>query len=237
VPELDGQKGGDTPDPILQNIIKQQEAMGAVIANIGQTLQGLTGTMNSMQETFKGVLNVNTQRQEEPEIDFSTADMGSVAQFILKEVGKMVGTVKDDFSKQISDIRTDNVRSSRTNEFKEVASTKGNEDINEWLPEMRQLATTNPNLSIQQLLNLARLENPTKKGELQAKMDADQQANQPEKPDDTFGGLTPTSSRADHTTKGGEKKKVSVDDALKSAWDKVVPGGMKQEASSHDPIF
>jgi hypothetical protein len=232
-------KGGDTPnlDKILERLTAQQEAQANILASFGQSLQGLTGAMSSFQESLKNGLNVNPPKQPEPEFDFEKADVGSVAQFILKEVGKMMGTVKEEFKGEIDGLKRDKVQSERLSEYNKLKSEKGNEEVDEWLPEMKDLATNNPNLSMRQLLDLARTENREKADTLRAKREESDNANKPPEEDNVFGGLTPTSGKSFDAQSGGDKKKVDLKDAINEAWNKVVPDSVKRETSAHDPIF
>lgn len=106
------------------------------------------------------------------------------------------------------------------------AMQKDHADFDEWRDEMKELNNENPNMSVKRLYALARLENPKKAKELDAKHKkaADEDEDETftvedgrkvaKKAKPAFGGLTPTSGKSGNAS----GKKLSKAEAVEDAW-------------------
>lgn len=213
----------------LKQMAEGQKAMMTLIAQQGQMFTGITKMMTDMSQTFAKGINLNQPPPPPTPPDFSKMDAGSITKFMLDEVKKMTEEVREGVKKDLDKLKYDIARGEQSDELDKVRSQKGNEDFNEWLPEMKKLLENNPNLSVQQLLNLARSENPTKASEMREKYKPKDEANGV-----VFGGLTPTSDPGGFS--GGRmperkdpSKRMSIRDGIDKAMAEVWPSGAPLE--------
>lgn len=238
----------NTETPDLASVIKMvgdlaegQKNTNALVSQIAQSNQTLTQSFTTMQESLSKGLTIN-----QPEVKPATPElgddptMGEVSSFILQHVGTLISDNDKKHAKDLEDISSQLNRSSRTSEIERVRNTDGNEDFNDWLPEMGDLAKVNSGLGVKDLLNLARANNPLKLAKIESDKQALIDAEKKEEPVSEFTGLTPTSSNpASLLDSEGEKEdgNMSMEDALSAAFKETVPKEMLGQLSEGDPMF
>ena len=127
----------------------------------------------------------------------------------------------DAFDTKIEGMKGDMNRSKRTLELNDVRNGKGNEDFDDFLPEMTKLAEGNPTMTADQLLKLSRIENPEKAQKLRDEINTKE--GEPKKEETPFSGLTPTSTvpggvDLDDDDKDGT---LTIREGVEKAWDEV----------------
>lgn len=133
-------------------------------AALAQRLDGLHSTVQKGSES---------KPQTAPEPTADEIDGMSNSEFGNFLMTRMQDFIKNTFSEGtkpllngLENLRKDYTLSSANAEVEKLRST--NKDFNDWNDEMVKLATEHPSLSIPQLLNLARAENPEKAKKLEA---------------------------------------------------------------------
>jgi hypothetical protein len=210
----------------LKTIVSNQ-AQGQ--SNMQQSLQSLTDTIT---EGFKG--NRSPEQTPGP-VDFSDMNMSDVATHLIGEMKKISDASVASVREELDSFKADSAKGERSRELESVLGRY--KDGEEWISEMRDIATNNPNLSIEQMYKLARSENPTKASEMDEKF-ADKQEEEEEEPANVFAGLTPTSSgNQPLSLNPNEEEKVTVREGLEKAWDEAMPDALKKASEGLDPFI
>jgi hypothetical protein len=133
----------------------------------------------------------------------------------LKEFQKEIGGLKEEVNYNRQETQEERLRR-EANELRNSEVGKG-KDLDEWRDEIKELyKRTQGTLTMKQLYNLARSENPDKAKEVDKKYKPKETDTKTKEPvDDTFGGLVPSSSKIEEAKKKG---KLSSEQAGEEAW-------------------
>jgi len=218
-------------------LAKGLENMQGIMTQQGSTQTQLGQAITDISKTLSEGIKTQAPPKGEETPDMSEMSVGEVATYFLSEVKKMQENTNAKTEEKLSGMAQKLDRKDRTAELERARSAEGNEDFDDWLPEMKDLAESNPTLSINRLLGLARLENPEKATELREVIDAKKaEANPPEK-EEPYTGMTPTSGGATIVDESGEPKRMDLKEGLAAAFDSVVPDRLKQELASEESLF
>lgn len=223
----------------METLAEGQKTLTSFMTQQAQGQQQLSQTISALSGALEKGLNVNPPPKSDETPDFSSMDSTQTVTFLLSEIKKMNQETSDAFDVKIEGMKGDMNRSKRTLELNDVRNGKGNEDFDDFLPEMTKLAEGNPTMTADQLLKLSRIENPEKAQKLRDEINTKSAEKDPKNEETPFSGLTPTSTvpggvDLDDDDKDGT---LTIREGLEKAWDEVVPEGMKQTIVREGPMF
>ncbi len=192
-------------------------AVSTALTGFAQTQQQAT----AQQEAARA--KAEEAKQDPPSFDGDLEDasreefMGHIMNNIEFKLGKMLSGVNEKVDTTSTEARTDKLKRDV-----EIAKSK-HSDFGEFVTEMRGIANDNPDLTIEDMYQLARARNPEKVEELakKAKEVEEKKKGEEAKKNETqniFGGLLPTSSVNSSNKSVGSMKE---DEAANAAWDQV----------------
>ena len=138
-------------------------------------------------------------------IDMETMSNKELGDYILKQVGKVVGELVKPLNEKISGVQStteeDRIRAEA------VIVSKEEPMFMHMGKEMGDIAKRHPDLSVRDIFNLAKINNPEKVEELEKELKGDEDKKKEEEgePSIAFGGLLPTSG-----VKSSEKSVVKM---------------------------
>lgn len=225
----------------VTGLVESQKAIQGLVTQQGTTQAQLTEAITGISNSLAKGLTVNTPADKPAEIDLAEASVADLAKYIMTQVSDMNKETREQFTTEMNSLKDGLSKDGRQAELDKTRELKGNEDLDDFLPEMAGIAKVNPNLSMPQLLKLARDADPEKAEILRKEIDIKIEAANPDKDKDKeqglqFGGLTPTSGDS-VVSDDDDKKPVTIADGLLKAWDSVVPKDMDQTAKGEDAFF
>ncbi len=238
MPSDDGNNSASDIAALTESVVGLVEAnksIMTILAQNAQTTGVLQTAMTELAGSLKGGLTINPQDPAPVAPDFENMNSQDVAQHIIGEVAKITDASNQRTDEAFANLRADLNKGDRKRELDTAASDANNPDFNDWLQEMSGLARDNKNLTVDQLLILARTENPIKAQELQEKYKpADEPKEEEAQP---FLGLTPTSSGG-ISVEGDDKPdgKKSLEAGLEAAWGETIPKNLQSALMEHEPI-
>jgi len=215
--------GGAADNQNADNTSQQQiELLTKSVGLIAEGLSKMEGNQNMILETLARVTDqskaeVKHEIKEEfgADVDLEQLDRRQFATFIVRqaeaafkeEIKNMLGTVDS----KVQDLATRFESKNASEQITKVSDN--NPDFWEWSSEIKQLLSENPTLTVNRAYALAKSENPKKAEELHKKF-----AKPEPKKQQSFFGLTPTSSISTRSNAG----KMSQKEAAEAAFDKVM---------------
>lgn len=224
----------------MKTIAEGQKTLTAFVTQQAQGQQQLTQTIASLSEALGKGLNVNPATKEDEAPNFEEMNQGQTVQFLLTELTKLNQKTTDAFETQIKDLRGEFGRDKRSSELNSVRGLDGNEDFDDFIPEMTELAKSSPGLTADQLLKLARIENPDKAKQLREDIVAKkkEEGGDKEEKDPPFTGLNPTQVLGEPDIESDDSSKPeTIREGIEKAWGEVVPEVMDKSIASEGPLF
>ena len=228
----------DNTDSDLTKIVEgmkvqaeQMVQLGGLIAGQAQSHQTLETVVTDLATAIKAGVPV----VKPDELDFEHLETKDLFGHLMKAITEASEKTAEQLRTEISDLRSNIGKGKTTDALNALRDKKGNEDFDDWLPEMKELAVENPTLSVERLFGLAKLENPTKVAELVEKYKTDETREaerlaKEEKDGASFLSLTPTSSNpALETGEDKDAAPITIQDGVKKALAEVVPRGAFNE--------
>lgn len=171
----DENKGGNedhkfnlTDDPAFQQLQKSMQGIALLVQNGAQSQKSLqesvTTLVAKLDETAPKPKHVPVEDQEDAVNDM---DNVGLMKLIVSEVGKVMDGKLDEVSSNLANTRQSINDTRLAGEVKELMGN--HKDLLDWKSEMGALAKDNPNLKIEQLYKLAKIEDPEKATDLDAK--------------------------------------------------------------------
>lgn len=193
-----------------------------------QSLQSLVATQGSnMEKLVKSISEGGgkppaSQKKDEPPAP-SDKDLDEMSQSqLVGHVFKSLRGMLDNFGKEIH-TKIDGLSTTfEKKEFgTEVERAKGaHKDFDDWIPEIKDIMTNNPNLKLEQAYTLARTGNAEKAKQMDDKYKVGLEEKKLDK--QAFGGLTPTSGGPSRElTDDGKPKTLTQSEAGDLAWEKT----------------
>lgn len=192
------------------------------VGMLAEGLQKMEGNQTNIIETLANITNQSKKEVKDDvhtmfgdDIDFEQLDRKDFAKYILAQSQVSLRTEMEKLLKgvdeKVSNLST-NFETKNANEQIEKAAA-AHADFWEWSNEMKLVLKDHPNLSVARAYNLVKSENPDKVKELSKKYD-----KPTEKKEQSFLGLTPTSSIGTRDSTG----KMTQKEAAEKAFDKVM---------------
>lgn len=189
-----------------------QEAVNTAVVSAINSAQQEANNVRKEQESNVGEDNDGT-------IDMETMSNKELGDHILKQVGKVVGELVKPLNEKISGVQStteeDRIRAEA------VIVSKEEPMFMHMGKEMGDIAKRHPDLSVRDIFNLAKINNPEKVEELEKELKGDEDKKKEEEgePSPAFGGLLPTSG-----VKSSDKNvgKMNQKDAANKAFDDVM---------------
>ncbi len=231
----DEKKESTELDKLIEGMKVQSEQMGqltTMLAGQAQSHSNLEQTVTNLAQAIeKGVQPA--PNKEEP-LDFENMDSKALFSHILNAVTSASEKTAEQVTEQVNSLRSEIGRKDSSDALASVRSAKGNEDFDDWLPEMKALAETNKGLTVERLFLLAKAENPQKVADLVEKYKTEEQkALEKQEKDDadhpTFLSLTPTSTNEGISTDTDPDNRVGIKEGVEAALAEVVPAGTLSE--------
>ena len=177
--------------------------------------QNIVSALANITSQSKGAVREELKEEFGKDVDLEQLDRKDFAAFIIKsaevvlktEMAKLLG----DVDKKVTNLAS-SFESKNANEQIAKAADQ-NPDFWEWSNEIKQMLAENPTLSVNRAYQLAKSENHKKAEELNKKY-----AKPTEKKEQSFLGLTPTSSIGTRDATG----KMTQKEAAEKAFDKVM---------------
>lgn len=213
----DKKKGSDDLDlsknPVIIELGKAIKGLGALVTQQSAASVKTNENLNALVESIKaGDLGGKKPKDNEPDPDaMDDLTNSQLIPLVLSEVGKLLDEKLKVIDTKITTTDQGIVDDKVEKEFKALVVT--NPDLFEWSGEITELNKKTPGLSIKQLYNLAKSENPDKTAEMDEKFKKDEEGD---KGKDKSGliGFMPTSGV---TVEGNEK--LTKEEAADKAWD------------------
>lgn len=212
----DKKKGIDDLDlsknPVIVELGKAIKGLGALVTQQSAASVKTNENLNALVESIKaGDLGGKKPKDNEPDPDaINDMDNAALVPLILSELGKLMDDKLKTIDTKISNTNQGIVDEKVEKEFKALVVT--NPDLFEWSGEITDLNKKTPGLSIKQLYNLAKFENPDKVAEMDEKFKKEEGDKGKDEPG--LIGFMPTSGV---TVEGDEK--LTKEEAADKAWD------------------
>ena len=203
------------------------------LKSLNESLKGLptqiqeavnTAVVSAINSAQQEANNVRKEQQDNVEDNDGTIDMETMSNkelgdHILKQVGKVVGELVKPLNEKISGVQStteeDRIRAEA------IIVSKEEPMFMHMGKEMGDIAKRHPDLSVRDIFNLAKINNPEKVEELEKELKGDEDKKKEEEgePSIAFGGLLPTSG-----VKSSDKGvgKMNPMDAANKAFDDVM---------------
>lgn len=195
-------KGGDA-SPEFDKLVKGMEALATGMTAL-QEAQSQTSERLALLDEKKAAGEKTGEENEDADLDTTALEGLSRTDFannIIERVVKAVNKQIKQVEGSVEDVRRD---AGQMAVETEIAKLEGlYKDFWDWNKELKELAKENPNTTLERLYNMARHENVDKAKELDKKYSDDKGGDKPKAKD--FGGLTPTSSTTEDTSKMDKK--------------------------------
>lgn len=211
-------------DPATWELGKDPE-----FAKMMKLIQGLTTVVQSQSSALSSVRTSLEQRQQiddkkakpetEPE-DLEAMPKKDFMDLIIGKVGELMEGKLTQLSTKLDSTITSVNRKFLTEEVTEFADK--HKDFRDWEPELNAISKNHPTLTVKDLYNLARAQNPDKAKELDVKYNPPADDARANARLTLFGGLQPSTKTQTSGGDGKGEKKMTIDEALNAAWDGAV---------------
>jgi len=204
-----------------KSITKDQ--LAPMMYTIAESLKNMQTQVSNQERRMAAPAVQNPEPEPEPKVTQEDLDKMSRADLVRHTIEQVKAQQTKPLAEVVAKTTADTKKADMMRQAQ--AANDAHPDFQEYYTEMKAILDNNPALNIEQVYQLARLEDPVKRDRIDAELQKKEDATKKEEEDkeganviEMFGGLTPTSGI---TTEREGDVPMTTQEAVEDAWEKT----------------